>query len=57
MLGNERSTLLLQMILKQKLRGQGMAFIVGGGSGIIHFTFTCLVIAISTLNCTLIDAQ
>lgn len=23
----------LQMILKQKLRGQGMAFLVGGGSG------------------------
>jgi hypothetical protein len=22
-----------QMILKQKLRGQGMAFLVGGGSG------------------------
>jgi uncharacterized protein (AIM24 family) len=27
-----------EVILKQKLRGQGMAFLVGGGSGIIHFT-------------------
>uniref|UniRef100_A0A0A9CW87 Uncharacterized protein n=1 Tax=Arundo donax TaxID=35708 RepID=A0A0A9CW87_ARUDO len=37
MLEYESSTFLLQMILKQKLRGQGMAFLVGGGSGTICF--------------------
>ncbi len=38
LLGIERCAFPLQVILKQKLRGQGMAFLVGGGSGIIHFT-------------------
>jgi hypothetical protein len=28
---------LLQMILKQKLRGQGVAFLVAGGSGTTRF--------------------
>jgi hypothetical protein len=31
---------LLQMILKHKLRGQGMVFLVGGGTGTIYFTLT-----------------
>ena len=30
------------MILKQKLRGQGMAFLVGGGSGTDCFTLVGL---------------
>jgi hypothetical protein len=37
---------LLQMILKHKLRGQGMVFLVGGGAGTSYFTLTIRVLIV-----------
>jgi hypothetical protein len=32
------------MILKNKLRGQGMVFLVGGGTGTVYFILTIKVL-------------